>query len=405
MDMFKKVMSGILALSLCVGVGSVNVNAASTYKKGDIQYDYNYTSVGELFISGSDIVEIVKEDRKYLSFANITGMGEILSLKERPDSDEKLAELMKDENRNIRFCYIENENCIVEYNYNTGVIIKTAYATDVKYTFDLVNKKITSKVTGKELYEFTDSWSYTVYYNGYISEMIYTGEGVFISPEAETKIPETNSSAFSCSSRDIVKVIRDSEEVFCFADQTGLGRILILSERPEKDAELISAIKEPKLNIHFCYLEDEGKMLHYDYNENTLTEMEDKMDVKYTIDLTQRNITDNSNNEIVLDLTESPSYWVINEDNQKKEMILVGVNFISPEGYKDIETNDFELGDINVDGTVDITDLSELSLALIGDKSLTEIQQKAADVNEDGTVTLADLARMKQYIVGIIDEF
>lgn len=34
MDMFKKVMSGILALSLCVGVGSVNVNAASTYKKG-----------------------------------------------------------------------------------------------------------------------------------------------------------------------------------------------------------------------------------------------------------------------------------------------------------------------------------------------------------------------------------
>ena len=36
MDMFKKVMSGILALSLCVGVGSVNVNAASTYKKGDI---------------------------------------------------------------------------------------------------------------------------------------------------------------------------------------------------------------------------------------------------------------------------------------------------------------------------------------------------------------------------------
>ena len=86
-------------------------------------------------------------------------------------------------------------------------------------------------------------------------------------------------------------------------------------------------------------------------------------------------------------------------------MILVGVNFISPEGYKDIETNDFELGDINVDGTVDITDLSELSLALIGDKSLTETQQKAADVDEDGTVTLADLARMKQYIVGIIDEF
>lgn len=55
-------------------------------------------------------------------------------------------------------------------------------------------------------------------------------------------------------------------------------------------------------------------------------------------------------------------------------------------------------GDINSDGIVDVTDLSELSLALIGDRTLTEVQQKAADVTGDGEVKLADLAKFKQYL-------
>jgi len=56
------------------------------------------------------------------------------------------------------------------------------------------------------------------------------------------------------------------------------------------------------------------------------------------------------------------------------------------------------LGDINFDGKTDITDLSELSLALVGDKELTEAQQKAADVDGDGTVKLADLAKFRQFL-------
>lgn len=61
-------------------------------------------------------------------------------------------------------------------------------------------------------------------------------------------------------------------------------------------------------------------------------------------------------------------------------------------------------GDVNADNTIDITDLTELSLALIGDKELKADQQKAADIDGDGSVTLADLARLQQYLSKKIDE-
>ena len=64
-----------------------------------------------------------------------------------------------------------------------------------------------------------------------------------------------------------------------------------------------------------------------------------------------------------------------------------------------------ETGDINSDLKIDVTDLSELSLALIGDRKLSETQQKAADVDKDGKVTLSDLARMRQYLSKIITSF
>ncbi|MBR3024875.1 MAG: hypothetical protein IKN85_15860, partial [Oscillospiraceae bacterium] len=38
-------------------------------------------------------------------------------------------------------------------------------------------------------------------------------------------------------------------------------------------------------------------------------------------------------------------------------------------------------GDINYDGTIDITDLTSLSLALLGDSELTEEQKSAADID------------------------
>lgn len=78
---------------------------------------------------------------------------------------------------------------------------------------------------------------------------------------------------------------------------------------------------------------------------------------------------------------------------------LVGIAVMNP---TPVMNNDLVpvilLGDLNSDGKADLTDLSELSLALVGDKELTEAQQKAADVDGDGAVKLADLAKFRQYL-------
>lgn len=55
-------------------------------------------------------------------------------------------------------------------------------------------------------------------------------------------------------------------------------------------------------------------------------------------------------------------------------------------------------GDLNFDGVSDLTDLTELSLSLIGDETLSPEQEKAADIDDDGKVSLADLARFRQFL-------
>ena len=54
----------------------------------------------------------------------------------------------------------------------------------------------------------------------------------------------------------------------------------------------------------------------------------------------------------------------------------------------------------NLDGSlcVDITDLSYLSLALIGDMELTDEQKEQGDVDNDGMLTMADLAKLRQFL-------
>ena len=63
------------------------------------------------------------------------------------------------------------------------------------------------------------------------------------------------------------------------------------------------------------------------------------------------------------------------------------------------------VGDIDGSGNIDVTDLTTLSLYLLGDKDLSEDAQKAADVDSDGAVTLADLARLQQYLSKKITSF
>ena len=60
-------------------------------------------------------------------------------------------------------------------------------------------------------------------------------------------------------------------------------------------------------------------------------------------------------------------------------------------------------GDVSGDGKVDVTDLTMISLALLGDTNLTEAQSQVADINHNGKVDLSDLATMRQFLSKKID--
>lgn len=72
------------------------------------------------------------------------------------------------------------------------------------------------------------------------------------------------------------------------------------------------------------------------------------------------------------------------------------IAFVSAAGAE--ETNNEVYGDLNCDGIADITDLSGLSLYLIGDRVFDEAALKNADVNRDGKVDLSDLAAFKMHL-------
>ena len=78
-------------------------------------------------------------------------------------------------------------------------------------------------------------------------------------------------------------------------------------------------------------------------------------------------------------------------------MIITAANI---NGSRTIEAKDEIIyGDLNSDGKVDITDLSLLSLHLIGDKPLeTDELKEAADVQYDKTIDLGDLACLRQFL-------
>ncbi|MBE6841814.1 MAG: hypothetical protein E7510_03155 [Ruminococcus sp.] len=65
---------------------------------------------------------------------------------------------------------------------------------------------------------------------------------------------------------------------------------------------------------------------------------------------------------------------------------------------EETKTQQLMYGDINGDGARDLTDLSLLSLHLVGDQDFTDEQVALADVMYDGKVNIADLAHFKQYI-------
>ncbi len=131
-------------------------------------------------------------------------------------------------------------------------------------------------------------------------------------------------------------------------------------------------------------------------------------------------VVDTSGN-LRIDLEHASSYAVVLREPPAPEDPVIGEEGKPPKdpGTEEItapeppetqisnglQVEEVRLGDINNDCIIDLTDLSLLSLACLGEKTLSESQQKSADVTRDGKVTLADLATMRQYVTKVIMEF
>ena len=69
------------------------------------------------------------------------------------------------------------------------------------------------------------------------------------------------------------------------------------------------------------------------------------------------------------------------------------------ESFTEPVTDETVYGDLNSDKTVDLSDLTLLSLMLLKDVDFNESQMQAADIMYDQQVDLSDLALLKQYVM------
>ena len=68
--------------------------------------------------------------------------------------------------------------------------------------------------------------------------------------------------------------------------------------------------------------------------------------------------------------------------------------------YIEIDNNGNSLkGDVSLDGKISVTDVSQLKLAIVKIRELTEEQKKYADMNSDGKISVVDLSILKGVLV------
>ena len=80
------------------------------------------------------------------------------------------------------------------------------------------------------------------------------------------------------------------------------------------------------------------------------------------------------------------------------ELNIIGDEINPYDIKKTCDTTLFLRGDITGNGIVDVTDLTELSLYLIGDSNFDCAQKIYSDIDDDNKTGMTDLARLRQYI-------
>lgn len=73
--------------------------------------------------------------------------------------------------------------------------------------------------------------------------------------------------------------------------------------------------------------------------------------------------------------------------------------------YFTVQEHEYEIGDVNMDGSVDVLDAAVVQKYAAGKAELTAEQLELADVNNDNNVDVLDAAEIQKYAAGKITEF
>jgi hypothetical protein len=193
--------------------------------------------------------------------------------------------------------------------------------------------------------------------------------------------------------------------------------VLAFDYEPDS-AELLPILKETNYRA-YIWVNNEKPYVFYasiersgDNEENIKKKLRSdiKPCIEYVIDQTNHEIRHCETDDIIQKFTTSTddTYGIAVGDTFFIGAYKTGYRLISyhSEGV-DIRMEPLEVankfaninsGDIDYNNSIDITDLSQLSLCLLGEASLNPLQTEIADTTGDGTVNLSDLARLKQFV-------
>lgn len=306
-----------------------------------------YTSEGSIVLHPYDIVKMVEEEQTFLTFADVHSNERIYEFDSLPSVEE--AKEKFGDSFSV-YCLINGETpSAVRYTVskdNEVSITEAGFSAEVKWIMDMVKKEIRDYESDEVLQSLTKN---TVYYLGAYSNrtyrpMYYMGRSIFITPTSTENV-----------SHDSLFGTDDSFEPFKFIyelldvvnaylkdnkdlDWRTVGDKLNLDDPAKSKVEIIAGNEESAKAIE-SYIESQG----------------------YSKDL--------------LEISVDPDF-VIQPD------ILLPL-----------------IPDYNGDNVTDLTDLTALSLYLIGDAEWNDSQIINFDCNADGKTNIADLAHLKQYIM------
>lgn len=156
--------------------------------------------------------------------------------------------------------------------------------------------------------------------------------------------------------------------------------------------------------------EDDGKQTTYKasttFEGKTYTDTK-SVDDTYTVTVKGGSVTEGEkdaylyNDKVVVQAKDDPSFtgWYIGEELVSEEYTYT----IDVTGDTEIEAKydeNFLLGDVNSDGTINVSDLSKTAAHVKGKKMLTKAEFRRADVNRDGSVNVSDISKIAAHIKG-----